>query len=360
MNNSAVHDKLGLQLALITSFTMKGLRASLSAWSELGDLGSEYEVDLYTFTQSDYRDVLLQRCPKSLQRRVGSLGGKVDGIEVMSFLSKEGQAISDVAGDLGGLFASSKRRVRAFTTFLPELLDSDRERRVSARDSLRFLVKLAGELNRNGHSISVIELVGGSSTDGVWPFLDSQSGVIGYSVRKLRLNESVNRLIGTLLPLSDLLWEAKIRLALESEPGPLFALDDLDSIVGFVESLGSPFSRDLWPSVGLNLDIAHWSLINRFSLSEVIAAGLMEKVFHAHISKHSKGHFGDCAIDSEVFQEAGPWIQFLEGMTVQARYPDFSGVLSLEYEACKSVDKLKTSAENLEKFLKKFKGSGTI
>jgi hypothetical protein len=65
-------------------------------------------------------------------------------------------------------------------------------------------------------------------------------------------------------------------------------------------------------------------------------ADVASRVFHAHISGHSrKGHFGDislCSIDGEAQKKFKEWLTFLNDFAVA---PDFGGFISVEYEAAR-------------------------
>ena len=165
-----------------------------------------------------------------------------------------------------------------------------------------------------------------------------------------KLHESADPLIQSMDHEKVHLAFANLRVAFELEPGPLYLLNEKESIVDFcgaIEGLNSETHPHLDSKVGVNLDIAHWWMegITPAFLDE--HNEVQSRIFHSHISGHSRrAHFGDISLaemhhdDKQAFRE---WLVRLEALSPQ----QFSGHVSLEFEAASGSTAVRESIQEL-------------
>jgi sugar phosphate isomerase/epimerase len=246
-----------------------------------------------------------------------------------------------------GAFADQVRNrfrnatIVGMATFLPELLSPWEQVWREAQNAIKFLIDSARHL-KLPKSPFTIELVGGSILHG----LSHQSTEDGWSLSVARLDPSkaIDLLLKRLLPVARYACEGeRIQLALELEPGPLFALNDKSSLKELCSRLADPSTDGaLRRSVGVNLDIPHWAFLSNIDLRWLRsdeAKVVRDRILHAHISDHSNGHFCDNTVG--VLHPASDfalWTDFLAEIAAQPRsdeLPAFSRFISCEMEACK-------------------------
>lgn len=334
-----------LQASLINSFCVTDIRgAAKRYWPE----NIKY-VEVYAFMQSDLMH-FLGHFPgivaKCLQR---------NAVNTMARCCGDTDVVLRAAEKMHATF--SGKQIVAFATFFPEIMAhrNNEKAALDACKSLEFLMAVARQLQAMGHPIKTIEIVGGSRVDGVWRGRrrDNHKSEI-YMVNQLSLKEAIVRLLSRLTKLAIVAAkEPKIDLALELEPGPLFVINSKTSLEILIEHLAMRKNAAIAEVLGLNLDIPHWAFLSDVSLDwvENPANGIRNRIIHAHISDHAKGHFSDNAIFSHNKADKFlPWIRLLRN--VQAENPRFSGFVSCELEACRQEAVLNDSVKNLIELLK--------
>jgi len=238
----------------------------------------------------------------------------------------------------------------ALASFLPGLADYRSDTfRIKAVKSVKFLIRLATFLKRAYPRLRTIELVGGSLIYRITRGSD-ESGVI-YTARCLDPVEAIQQLIRSLREVSPLAQAAGIQLALEYEPGPLYVLGVQKRIEDFCKGVDESGDPILQSVVGLNLDIAHWGFLSKFGSKQ--EACIRNKVIHAHVSSHGRGHFGDAPVELtgadclQLLTDFHPWFWLLKGLNGDPSHLRFSGFVSLELEACKTPTMVEESLRNL-------------
>jgi sugar phosphate isomerase/epimerase len=187
----------------------------------------------------------------------------------------------------------------------------------------------------------VVEVVCGSRFSGIFPAIDQECAGDEEEV-------VVAAVMGRKTALSNLMRNCKIicdqiaglplsvRIALELEPGPIFTMNDENSIGHVLRHLRQ---GDQLKRVGFNLDIAHWRMAG-FGKPQLALAGMSDRIWHAHLSgHHPHAHFGDLApLSINVIADYREWIDFL------AELPQgdekYSGVVALEIEAIANFNML--------------------
>src|ERR1051325_9425897 len=139
------------QISIINSLSRSG-RADTAPLVKR--LGVQY-VDLYAFMQPD-----LQLLWPNTRVRPGlprnTLYEMAEAFHISGEIERVGKIIArNVA----------PAKIAAFATYLPEITSPASE---IARQALRFLIRLASFLRQSGHPVQTIEIVGGSTVDGLW------------------------------------------------------------------------------------------------------------------------------------------------------------------------------------------------
>jgi hypothetical protein len=222
-------------------------------------------------------------------------------------------------------------------TFIPEIGSGGPEAE-KAESALRALIALARDLRARGHRLSTIEIVAGSAIRGLWPAMEH-----GRQLYVANRPKTLARLFGSLLYVLDRValeaQDAGVCFSIEMEPGPLYLLRDETTILDLCEALDD--SARLSPVVGLNLDIAHWSLADIPPSFLDLHPKVANRIVHVHVSSHCAGHFGDLCLGearrSDLLLE---WLGAAQRIALGARdrgkrLPKFSGRASVEIEACK-------------------------
>jgi hypothetical protein len=257
----------------------------------------------------------------------------------------------------------------AIATFIPELAaHPESERAELARYAIVTLGWLALSIRKRqtgDHKLSRIELVGGSRIGRVYQSMPSSGSRIELiaevqPLAAVHLNIAENLRIamegdGNLL---EQLKKNGVAFALEEEPGPLFALGDMKALSEFCRYfLDDPRYALIKGVVGLNADLAHWVMSG--DVNDYLES-IRHRIVHAHISgHHPTSHFGDTELTSELAERYRPLMSFLRQLLKEdecdARrnngLPQFSGYISLEYEAAPNLESIKRSLECVEQIL---------
>lgn len=337
----------GLQCSLITSFVTDGFLAP-SQTQLRNELRTHCNnIELYTFMHSElaelFGDVQNEGRPTSALYRLAA----ANLIPRMEAITAE-----KLHKRMHGL------NIVAFATFLPEITaheaNSDAYKRAQA--ALIFLVKVARILRRDyGHSINTIELVGGSSVDGVWKGLFKTDKLNTYVVNRMPPRQSIDRLVRRLQPVAEeALKDSPINLALELEPGPLFNISNQLTLNLLCESLESS-TPEIKRVLGLNLDIPHWGFLSDITPNWVRKnPDIMKRIVHAHICDHYVGHFCDSVPGAfHVSDEFEPWIKLIKEIHLGnlSGSLGFSGFLSCELECSQNKSRMHKALEVVKKMI---------
>jgi sugar phosphate isomerase/epimerase len=346
-----------LRVSLLTSFCFNGIHQFASQNSGERWPFSTRDVELYAFMNGDL-DVF---SPSSARPRPAarSSGRRAEirpilhanAIRRLALWDRPDEVAANIHRSLAGL------RVIGLSTFAADLLAHEEFKLAweSAQKALVFLLQVGRELNQLGHEVRALELVGGSQVDGLWMGGDRYGGK-HFVINRLTPALAIERLMRRLQPVCEVALETGIPIALELEVGPLFTVSSLASlqqVSDFIHAQGTDAHRR---TLGFNLDIAHWAFLAQISPQDV--AGLQsvrERIVHAHISDHSKGHFGDGVVGE--FSARGEFEQWLEllsqvGENRSPELPQFSGCVSVEYECAPNVEVVQESVEATSEILR--------
>lgn len=332
------------QVSLINSASASGLLETKMLVDQLG----LKHVDLYAFMNDDLR--LLW--PLSQVKD----GFPKNALYEMAAALDHPHDIARIAGVIEEKIAPAK--VAAFATYLPEITSpySSKFATEAAQKALQFVVLLATELNRRGHPVITVEIVSGSVVDGLW-LGKTRNGTATYIVNRLDEQESISRLVDNLQPVVKFAVDrnSPIRLAVELEPGPLFNLNSRESLLTFcnlLQAKGADFKR----VVGLNLDIPHWSYLANISATWVEEHPLiLDRIIHAHISDHSRGHF--CDLEAMVFHGSSdliPWLRLLAKRANNPQAPEFSNFIACEMECSCNIKHIRKSLDCLQDMINRY------
>jgi sugar phosphate isomerase/epimerase len=328
--------------SLISSFSTS-IAESVHLWPE------GVAVEVYAFMQTDLPTFfnIAQSDARS---------GQVTVLKTLADNANNQARINDVAERLHLIL--NGRPVVAFATFFPEVLAHSWNKEVAwmAQNALIFLVRLARRLQQHHNQpVSTVEIVAGSATAGIWTGLELGSEV--FVLNRISESQAINRLIKRLRPVVQVAAESpNIRLAVELEPGPLFAVNGRSSLKlleQYLQKASFPGSH----LIGLNLDIPHWSFLSDITvdwLRHPEQAGVLSRIFHAHISDHSIGHISDLPLCSEHdADEYRPWISLLNDLCQShgTNTPAFSGHISCEIEMYSHLQGVLDSCDTLKTLL---------
>lgn len=343
---------MSLKLGYITSFLQSGIANFTDAhWPS-----QTPNVELYCFMAEDLAFATENGMHSSLTACHGLAG------------------ISDhdaCAARLNALFGSRGCRIRAISSFLPEISRADSTEADVAVEALKSLVKLARALRakkNGGHDVRVIELVGGSSVGGIWRgYIQERDGggqvMPGLSRQEIfvlpRRNpqDAIRTLVKRLEPVAEVAAkDDPVYLAVELEPGPLFTIGEDISLHYFcqwIETDGATTAANR-QVLGVNLDIAHWAFLTNLKPEWVeTQPSVYRRITHAHISGHSKGHFGDICPDELMIEKFTPWLELLRKIVEDSarrgkETPRFSGLVSCEMECCRATDVVREAIQKIK------------
>lgn len=350
-----------LSLSLITSFAPGGWNKCLDKWPMEAETPSVTAADLYCFMGWDFDH--------------GSMADhlKPTAVEWLAGKWNDPGWITAEANRIHDAFSTKGITIPAFATFVPEIASTDELIWRKGLNALRCLIKLAGEINgRAGHhKVHAIEVVLGSVCGAIQ--IDSGSDLASFHVPKSSWKDVQQQVLNRLAMLIEELEFAEVCFAVEFEPGPLFALNTLDSIKHFVGLLevNAPFYSN---RVGLNLDIGH-AILTGISPDEHEDGSLdwlLKWCSHAHVSDHERGHFSDVSVLSQAKEQIFcQWMKVLErkmkidlsdeNKTKEESFwggqgTKFSKFIAIELEMCKRhdfvvemVSKMKEIMRNVEK-----------
>lgn len=323
MSTAGANNARRISPSVITSFSCDGLSKSMEILSNLGWGENQKMCDAYIFMhQDDFVD------PKMNTRTF------------MSEMATNESEIRNIADRMTIISDCKDVIIRAFASFIPEVSSVNEQLRKEAVNALVFLGRLAAAINRNVEPvesrISVIEIVAGSKTTGIWPAMQTRNSSLRtlFAASMLSRDRAIDQLLKSLCEVDEQLGAIDHcpRFAIELEPGPLYTIAYAEDLEELVHNLKR---SNLSYRFGLNLDIAHWKLAG-ISITEArkLSNDVKSSILHAHLSGHFPlGHFGD--VQPLLFDEADDfkhWLIFLSELPSGS----YSGIVALEQEAVKS------------------------
>jgi sugar phosphate isomerase/epimerase len=321
--------------AIISSFSVTGENAD---WKALPD-DCKY-VDAYAF---------MQRCLP------GSPSDGKNAVEHLADFFQQGKA-SMITDHILNQFPG--RQIIALSTFMPEISANEARSAdtLNATKALQLLIDVVRQLKGQGHPVQTIEIVGGSRIQGVFQTKDNS---INYSAMRLTGSHSLKRLIERLRPIAAYAMNASpVFLSVELEPGPLFVLSNAHTAKRFCRMIEQSKDAALSNSVGLNLDIPHWDFLAGTPPEWLLAdenESVRHRITHVHVSDHHVGHFSCTAPGSlNPMEKFARWMSALKQLSQEKRpgnFPQFSGFVSCEMEACREKEMLVDSFNSINHFL---------
>jgi len=333
-----------LAVSVITSFSA-GNRSETIRAAHMLDVDIEYEAVAFEVAELLSRNEPLGSIRDSVLKLATD-----DSLAAVALLSNEPGASMRLAESIQN---SLQRRVTALGVFLPELISQVDTRWGNAQKFLRLLVETARHLAQGENGTIVLTV--GSRLDGVWKA--STSDGEGFAANVLSTEAAVQRLLERLRPLApEITKKPIVRIALDSEPGPLFLFNSVAAISEFCKHASA--DPALSQVVGLNVDVPNWAFNNDISIDWLRSSEgtlVRNRIVHAHISDHTHGHFGDAPLGSlhrlDLF---APWLNFLRSLNAEKRpidAPTFSGFVTCELEAAPSVADVQRSLQTLKDLL---------
>jgi sugar phosphate isomerase/epimerase len=263
----------------------------------------------------------------------GSIWPKSTALDRLSGIHHNSWAIRGLAKAVSN---ETRATMVAVSTFFPEITSCQERLRKRTARSLETICKLAGVLNNKyNHNVGIIELVGGTLVDGIWPGIHGKEPHLetDYVANLLDNGEAIERIVQVLLAVAPHAIANKLRLALELEPGPLYVIRDSRTLEAFCHRV----SREslLNGCVGLNLDVAHWHLAGMSPLE--IPPLVRDRIIHCHATDTHKGHCTDLPPGaSNGLRFLSDWLEVLS-----------PGYVTCELEACPVEEWLNIAHRNL-------------
>jgi sugar phosphate isomerase/epimerase len=329
---------------------------SYGFWARLGDLSRLVSFKGNSDKKAHW--VGLQRW----RRRPGACWPTSTALDLMAALDDDHDALDGAAEALAREFKAHHIQIVAIATFLPEIVGPSHRRAKAAQATLRFLLHLVKRLKKHGHPISVMELVAGSVIHGVWAgWAERQSEAESRECPTIVANrfppeKILRRLFEALQSLLADIKEAGVHVAVELEPGPLYALNNQDTLNLFCDIASKPEFKALSPYLALNVDVAHWALAGDiWSDLKGLDLDVPRRVIHAHVSDHGGGHLGDLQIGVvhllEYFRERLQFVKQASAAKLAELPATPSGppekYAAVELEACADDDFVRESVKNL-------------
>lgn len=295
-------------------------------------------ADLYAFMGCDVEKILNAE--------------RTHSAKAMAAMASDDSALDRVIRKIKEILASRHRGkliFRAIASFIPEAASTDPTvRRIGCR-ALLFLAKLADGLNRSGHQIQAIEIVGGARPHDMWLGKELNGTKTSRLIGKNAQPEEIHILLAKSLTMAvKQTPHITIPFAVELEPGPLFALNSLEAMENFFNIADQGLNPQQRKRVGMNLDIAHLGLLGGIQASDFARSPLMKRVVHAHVSDFSNAHFADIPLGTYHSGEDffAPWIDLLKDLP-----SPFSRTVSMELEMCSSSEQVIESYKALKDLL---------
>ncbi len=251
--------------------------------------------------------------------------------------------IDETASRIRGLIHDPDKLV-AVSTFFPEITSDNEILREQAANALICVIAIVKRLNQEPETaIQVVEMVcGGRIGDRKLrriqssPRLEFADDLFEFLEASVLTKEDCWKRVSECLTAIESYAKGHVRIALELEPGPLFALSDWKDLEWFSENI---IKSGMCEFVGLNCDFAHWAMAGiapetiRASLHSEFGPGKL--ILHSHASDFGKGHFGDLyptAVHSRDFFYQ--WVQVIAEAYRERGKPtqEWGNFISLELE----------------------------
>lgn len=344
--------------AIISSFCVNGLQNNFcepiggqSYWPDGADA-----IEVYAAMSQDLPELF----PVAPSPWDWTRNDKPSPIDLFAFVyNSMPEAHVDVAKVLLSKFQG--KTIIGFATFFPEILAHEQLAQ-RAQDALCFLIKVANELRKAQGMLDTqqtlspfnIELVAGSRIQGRWSAKVRNNPTPCFAVNRISATDAYELLLERLMPVAQLAGQHRnIQLAIELEPGPLFAVNSPNALSTICRLIRSKYADTaIQKVVGFNFDLPHWAFLNDVPLGWLLGikncgvltptegAEVRMRIVHAHISDHYRGHFCDNVIGvNHSDQEFSQWLKFLEYVMGEHRengFPQYSNFVSCEMEACKA------------------------
>lgn len=357
-----------LKPSVITSFSARGIQSAFDEdpWA-LTPRSCPRFGDLYCFMQGD-----LETFPELKVSKKGNHNSEPRSVYSYAAEHAENAAvIAKVAERVAKVCqATNNVQLTGIATFLPELnslWDNFADERktklpltgaLMATGALKFILSMCAQLrDKHGHNhLKVVELVAGSQIGGVAPARRKYDKDLENVIFVAQRRNPDSRFQGmfhreSLIAVARHAKNMGIKLAIELEPGPLYAINSFEMLEAFYDDLGRFYPEGL-SVVGFNLDIAHWILAG-IKPEQVLGSELIRRqIFHAHVSRHTNAHW--CDLDFAGSEDYHPvmkrWFSLLGKLAKD--YPQsYSGAVALELEANASIDVVRRNLNCLRELI---------
>lgn len=332
------NSRFALSPSVISSFVCSSIFKSCRILANCSERKRFNLVDIYTLMQSE-----------------PEIDSQVTAEEYLAGIANDECALAELANRIHKALDLAGLRPGGMATFFPGMSVPASEKRARiSREALFTCCKISGLLSEYGYGIPAIEMVGGSRVMGLWPGVKENRH--GYDTERAFLanlisqDDGLSNIVENVDSVFRRLRQVTAnqtvpRLAIELEPGPLFCVNSLESMVALLKKVDQ--RTGLSEFLGLNLDIAHWQMAGVCIEKAKSDTRLLDSIWHAHISgHHHAAHFGDIPPLS-LNAEASflPWLDLLEELTERKR--GYSGNVALELEAAKSPEEMEQAIRDL-------------
>lgn len=327
-------------------------------YGKLKTLPRDIGVDPYAFMKNSLGRVVEIAKKQKFQFSPEFDVAEASAVEVMSALAYADQVIPVIGAWIKKEF--SARKIRSVATFIPEIMSVDEERRKNGWRALIFVGRLLYELVKDSREPGYLELVVGGRCQGVWPGIDDHgqevlvTNYLNDNQQTQYLGECLKKLANDGTKILE-----KVYLAIEVEPGELFAYGNQGGIVQLVKDIAEFEKRNEIPKnrIGLNLDISHWMLLfpggvpSDFLQEENL---VYRRIIHAHVTD-GFFHLADAPFATQTKKEKlVEWVNFIKrrchDSVANAAMP-YSGFASVELECACCPDCIEKAVKNARVFL---------
>ena len=327
---------VGTQLAILSSFSANGLiHAHVNMPSEVKC------SELYMLMGGD----------------VANSEGQLDRFSAVEYLARateDGQVLQQLVTHVLRVWEEHGKMPVAMATYIPQITqDPSKDVAKTAVKALTAVGLIAEQVrSRIGHKRFVCEFVAGSRVDAVWR-RKSSSGRDAFCATVLEDDVALDRVFGALNSVIRSTSQDVI-YAVELEPGLLNLVNNLPSLVNFcnrIEKYGMAHR------IGVNLDMSHFSLAGVSPEAVKKTATVYDKIVHSHASGHwNKAHASDLAIPNTDRNDMCAWLHLIRSLPKstqpgRSRKIPFSGIVTVELEACRDLTDVELSVRNLRKLL---------
>ena len=219
-------------------------------------------------------------------------------------------------------------KVAALATYYSSIASPDENLKERTIGILEKMMYLAESLKTK-----CIEIVCGTKAYGC----NDEKGEFAVRTREPLMIES--DLLKAMLQLRSVAEKTEVCFALEIEPGPIFALNNLREAIGMVTRL----REKVGDFVGLNIDVGHMIMSGE---KPSILDKHRDLIFHSHISDNAESHYADLIPGTYHYSEFRDWLKFLHKVSKEEN-GHFTNCVAIELEACPSPDWVLLSLEKI-------------